>query len=60
MIQSPYVTKIRRDVTMTFTSFVANAGGLLGLCTGFSFISGMEVLFWFGCIFKEFMKRIGL
>ena len=30
MIQSPYVTKIRRDVAMTFTSFVANAGGLLG------------------------------
>ena len=26
MIQSPHVTRIRRDVAMTFTGFVANAG----------------------------------
>ena len=26
MIQSPYITKIKRDVAMTFTSYVANAG----------------------------------
>ena len=33
-IQSPYVTKIRRDVAMTWTNYVANTGGLLGLCIG--------------------------
>ena len=46
MIQSPYITKIKRDAAMTFTSYIANTGGLLGLCVGFSFISGIEILFW--------------
>ena len=46
MIQSPFITKIKRDVTMTFTDYIANTGGLLGLCLGFSFISGVEVIFW--------------
>ena len=56
MIQSPYVTRIKRDVAMTFTNYVANSGGLLGLCLGFSFISGIELIFWFCCccgVFKE-------
>ena len=57
MIQSPYVTKIKRDVAMTFTSYVANAGGLLGLCLGFSFISGIEILFWLCCCFREVKKK---
>ena len=48
-IQSPYITKIQRDVAMSFTSFVANTGGLLGLCLGFSFISGIELIFWCCC-----------
>ena len=56
MIQSPYVTKMKRDVAMTFTTYVANSGGLLGLCLGFSFISGVELIFWLGCCFKEFWK----
>ena len=46
MIQSPYVTKIKRDVAIPFVTFISNTGGLLGLCIGFSFISGIEVLFW--------------
>ena len=46
IIQSPYVTKIRQDVAMTLTSYVANTGGLLGLCIGFSFISFIEVCYW--------------
>ena len=40
MIQSPYVTKIKRDVAIPFVTFISNTGGLLGLCIGFSFISG--------------------
>ena len=46
MIQSPYVTKLKRDVAIPFVTFVSNTGGLLGLCIGFSFISGIEILFW--------------
>ena len=48
-IQNPRVTKMKRDVEMTFTRFVANTGGLLGLCLGFSFISGIEIIFWCCC-----------
>ena len=55
LIQSPFLTKIKRDVAISFTSYVANTGGLLGLCLGFSFISGIEILFWcFICIKKFF------
>ena len=59
IIQSPYATKIKRDVAMTFTAYVANTGGLLGLCLGFSFISGIEILFWMGCCSKKFLRSIG-
>ena len=56
MIQSPYVTKIKREVAMTFTGFVSNTGGLLGLCIGFSFISAIEIFFWICCSCKGFNK----
>ena len=46
MVKSSYITKIRRGVAMTFTNYVANAGGLIGLCIGFSFISCIEIIFW--------------
>lgn len=59
--QSPYLTKIKRDVEITFTDFIANTGGLLGLYLGFSIISTFEVFYWFvtwlGMCFKKF-KRI--
>ena len=57
MIQSPYVTKIKRDVETTLLSFIADTGGLLGLCLGFSFISIIEIVFWlFSCCpgFRKF------
>ena len=43
---------------MTFTSYVANAGGLLGLCLGFSFISGIEIIFWLCCCFREVISLL--
>ena len=52
------MTKIKRDVAMTFTSYVANAGGLLGLCLGFSFISGIEIIFWLCCCFREVISLL--
>ena len=58
MIQSPYVTKIKRDVAMTLTTYVANSGGLLGLCLGFSFISGIELIFWFCCCCRVFKEKV--
>ena len=51
LFRSPYVQSIKRDLEMTFTGFVANTGGLLGLCMGFSFVSFFELLY--HCIFKR-------
>ena len=56
-IQSPYVTMIKRDMEMTFTNYVANTGGLLGLCLGFSFISGIELFYWVCICCKFFLKK---
>ena len=56
MMQSPYVTKIKRDVAMTFTTYVGNTGGLLGLCLGCSFISLIEILFWICCCGLQIKK----
>ena len=54
-IQNPFVTKIKRDESMTVTNYVGNTGGLLGLCLGFSFISAVELVLWFFiCIKKSF------
>ena len=57
MMQSPYVTFIKREAAMTFTSYVANTGGLLGLCLGFSFISGIEIIFWCCCCCRGFKGK---
>ena len=58
MVQSPYITKITRDVAMSFITFVANSGGLLGLCIGFSFISAIELLYWICCICNIGRKKM--
>ena len=58
MVQSPYVTKIKKDVAMSFVTFVANSGGLLGLCIGFSFISAVELLYWICCICNIGIKKL--
>ena len=38
-MRDPYFTRVITDVKMTSTQFVSNAGGLLGLCMGFSAVS---------------------
>ena len=58
LVQSPYVTKMKRDVAMTFTSYIANTGGLLGLCLGFSLITGFELVFWCCCCCRELKKNV--
>ena len=32
---------------MTWIGFFSQMGGLLGLCLGFSLLSGVELLYWF-------------
>ena len=38
-IKNPVVTKIRRDQKIPIIWFVANSGGILGLCMGFSMVT---------------------
>ena len=44
-IKDPVVTRILRDQKIPIIAFVANTGGLLGLCMGFSLVSVFEVLY---------------
>ena len=40
-----FTRKLVRDQKITITSFIANIGGLMGLCMGFSLVSALEFLF---------------
>ena len=39
------VTRIKRDQKIPVIAFVANTGGLLGLCMGFSLVSVFEIVY---------------
>ena len=54
-IKQPVVTKILRDQRVPIIWFVANCGGILGLCMGFSIVTVFEV---FHCVFKFFISKI--
>ena len=61
-IKDPYAKRFQKDEKITKTSYIANSGGLLGLCMGFSLISGAEILYhcFFGvysAIFPSEKKR---
>ena len=56
-INYPFYTKIRNDEAMTILSFVANTGGLLGLCLGMSFVSIFEAVYFIvSCILAKLQK----
>ncbi|XP_023348545.1 uncharacterized protein LOC111717271 [Eurytemora carolleeae] len=43
-IKKPVVTKIKRDQKIPVIWFVANSGGILGLCMGFSMVTVFELV----------------
>ena len=49
------VVEYIREQKLQLIQFMAQVGGLMGLCTGFSLISGIEILYWL--LFK-FVKNI--
>ena len=56
--KDPVVTRIMRDEKIPIISFVANTGGLLGLCMGFSLVSVFEIMFHCGgAVKKELLRR---
>lgn len=54
-INYPFYTSYKKDEEMTILSFIANAGGLLGLCLGMSFVSITEVLYF---VFNSFISKV--
>ncbi|CAB4060681.1 ASICN [Lepeophtheirus salmonis] len=44
-IKDPVVIRLKRDQKIPVIGFVANTGGLLGLCMGFSLVSAFEILY---------------
>ena len=54
-IKEPVVTKIVRDQRIPVIWFVANCGGILGLCMGFSIVTVFEVIH---CLMKALMESI--
>ena len=45
--ESPTCFEYQRYPSMTLIDFMAQVGGFLGACIGFSFISGIEIVYWF-------------
>jgi hypothetical protein len=46
-IQDPYYTSILRDESISFVTFLGNAGGLFGIFLGVSLVSMFEILYYF-------------
>ena len=44
-VQKPFLTIYKRDQVMSYLQLVANMGGLLGLCMGFSMVSVDEIFY---------------
>ena len=44
--ETPTIFEYTREERMTLIQYISQIGGLLGLCLGFSFISGVEIIYW--------------
>ena len=49
--------RITKDRAAKLEDMMATIGGTMGLFTGFSIISGVEILYFFGKIFLQFLKK---
>ena len=55
--QDPYAKKFMKDEKFTKTDYIANSGGLLGLCMGFSLVSAAEIIY--HCVIGIFSPLCG-
>ena len=53
--ESTTALQYQRQLRMTLVGFISQVGGLMGLCLGISFISMIEVVYWFTI---RFMRNI--
>ena len=50
-----YCLEFERSAKMTWFDFISSIGGVCGLCLGISFVSVIEIIYWFSIrLFKEF------
>ena len=54
------VTRILRDEKTPIIAFVANTGGLMGLCMGFSLVSVFEILYHMSGAFRRKMTEMNM
>ena len=57
LFKDPYAKRFMKDEKITKTAYIANSGGLLGLCMGFSLVSAAEILY--HCLFGLFSPICG-
>ena len=53
----PSTVIIVKTATMTAIDMISNIGGTLGLFSGFSIISGLEILYWITLVIKGKLKK---
>ena len=49
--------KYVRDIKTSYINFIANMGGLMGLCMGFSLVSIFEIVFFCAASFGKKKKK---
>ena len=54
--RDPYHTSIKYDAAITSTAFLGNTGGLIGLCTGMSLISFVEIFYYLAKVLANIRK----
>ena len=54
---TPTFDRIKKDRAAKFVDMLSAIGGTMGLLTGFSIISGIEILYFAGISFINFMKK---
>ena len=48
-----FLKKVLTHQVMSTTTFIANIGGMLGLCMGFSFVTLVEIFYFISNVFLD-------
>jgi hypothetical protein len=56
-LRDPYYTMISRDQRTTTLVFLGNVGGMVGLLTGFSVVSAVEILYHLALFLAAIARR---
>ena len=54
---TPTFDRITKDRAAKFVDMLSAIGGTMGLLTGFSIISGVEIIYFVGTIILDFVKK---